>query len=235
MLKALKFFTLVIMLSMLAGCKTARVKPDENTVVHRVSAEEEAKRKVETAKINAQLGMAYFEKKNIQRAKQKLLLAIKQGPSIPEPWYSMAYFLEATGNRVAAREYYLKAIKVAPERGDAHNNYGTYLCRSGHYRESVKHFLVAAKSRDYLDPAAAYENAGLCAMNIPDYKRAAGYLQQALKEDPARTSSLLGLAKAEYKLGRYNDARQQLKQYTLVANPTKESRALLRKIVKKLG
>lgn len=234
MSRTVRMIAMIIMLSTLAACKTTMVSQQDDEP-RQPDPKQEAKRLAETAKINAQLGMAYLERKNLMRAKQKLLMALKQGPGIPETWYSMAYFLEATGNKVAAREYYIKAIKVAPERGDAHNNYGTYLCRSGQYRESVKHFLAAAKSTTYLEPAAAYENAGLCAMNIPDYKNAARYFKQALEEDPSRNSSLISLAEAEYKMGHYKNAKENLKKYSLLAKPSGEMKTLLAKIEKRLG
>lgn len=150
---------------------------------------EEQEQKIKTAKINAQLGIAYLERHNLQRSKQKLLLALEQGPNIPEPWYSMAYFLEATGNKDDASIYYQKAISVAPTRGDAQNNYGTFLCRSGEYRAAVEHFMLAVKDPTYLDPADAYENAGLCALKIPDKAMASKYFSQALQQDPSRTVS----------------------------------------------
>ena len=182
--------------------------------------------KSEVAKINAQLGLAYLEQNNVQRAKIKLLMALKQSPESPEPWYSMAYFLEATGNYAEARKHYEKAVEVAPQRGDAQNNYGTFLCRAGQYQESIKHFMLAANTPDYLDPAAAYENAGLCSMNMKAYKQASGYFNQALLKDPARTLSLLKLAEVEAKLGNTDQAKNLLTQYALVAPATDESMKL---------
>ncbi len=143
-------------------------------------------RKIHTARINAQLGIAYLEKNDVERAKQKLLLSLDQAPNIPEPWYSMAYFLEATGNTKEAKTYYLKAIALAPAQGEAKNNYGTYLCRAGQYQAAIQQFLLAAREPTYLSPAAAFENAGLCAQKIPDNNLAITYFQQAVKRDPSR-------------------------------------------------
>ncbi len=83
--------------------------------------------------------------------------------------------------------------------------------------------MLAANTPDYLDPAAAYENAGLCSMNMKAYKQASGYFNQALLKDPARTLSLLKLAEVEAKMGNTDQARNLLKQYTLVAPATVES------------
>lgn len=228
----IRITTIIVLVSMNAGCKTTPVQTAEQDSV---PTEQTAQSKASVAKINAQLGMAYLDQKNVQRAKQKLLLALKQGPDIPEPWYSMGYFFEATGNNEEAQKHYLKAIEVAPERGDALNNYGTFLCRTGHYKESVQYFLKAVKKNDYLDPAAAYENAGMCSAKIASYKAAAEYFKQALLKDPARTLSLYKLAEMNVKLGRFKEAKSIMHQYGLVATPTTASTALNDLIKQKTG
>jgi type IV pilus assembly protein PilF len=220
-MRIFKIIIALILMNMLVSChsnkSSEKTPPIEEDVV---------KPKSEIAIINSKLGIAYLEQKDVQRAKQKLLLALEQGPGIPEPWYSMGYFLESTGNSAEASKHYLKAIEVAPKRGDAHNNYGTFLCRAGQYQASVKQFMIAANTMDYLDPAAAYENAGLCSMKMRAYSQAAGYFQQALLKDPARTSSLLKLAEADIKLDRLAHAKEMLREYALVADPTPEYQAL---------
>jgi len=237
-----KFKRIIIILTalcLIAGCMTTQEnqQPYANLNNENLAPSNQSiqRAKAETAKINAQLGIAYLEQKNVQRAKQKLLLALQQDPNIPEPWYSMAYFLEATGNSVEAKKYYLKAVEVAPARGDAQNNYGTFLCRSGHYKESIEHFMIAANTSDYLDPAAAYENAGLCAMKIPAYKQAGEYFNQALLKDPARTLSLLKLADVDIKLGKFHDAKGLLTQYSLtVSSHSPEYEQLVKKVDQQL-
>lgn len=196
--------------------------------------EYEHERMINTAKINCQLGLAYLQSNNIPRAKQKLLLAISQAPTAPEPLYSMAYFLEVTGDKTQAGVYYSKAVKVAPKRGDAQNNYGTYLCRNGQYAASIKYFLAAAKNPDYLDVGDAYENAGLCALKIPDNQHAIQYFSQALMRDPSRKTSLYEIAEAYYQSGNYREARIGLNHFLEASPPTAESLALSVQIDKKL-
>lgn len=242
-----RIITIVLVMSVMSGCKSTRGDENQSRSGNGSESSDQSasddqtglRPKSEIAKINAQLGMAYLEQKNVQRAKQKLLMALQQAPNIPEPWYSMAYFLEATGNKEEASKYYLKSIEVAPERGDAQNNYGTFLCRSGRYQESIKHFMLAAKTKDYLDPAAAYENAGMCSMKMKSYEQAANYFNQALLKDPARTFSLLKLAEVDLKLKKYKEAKDMLMQYSYVAPPSSEytrlSEQLAKETVKQTG
>lgn len=216
---------LAISISLLTSCSTTKSQEEEH----------DQDRMIKTAKINSQLGIAYLEKNNAQRAKQKLLLALKQAPNIPEPWYSMGYYLETTGDKEGARTYYLKAINIAPTRGDAQNNYGTFLCRSGDYANSIEHFIVATKDTDYLDVGSAYENAGLCAMKIPDKQLAMKYFEHALMQDPTRQTSLYELAEINYELGHYSAAKEKLSDFLMMSAPTTQSLALSIKIQKKLA
>lgn len=221
--------SLLLLASSLSACKTIESEEEPNP---NASMGATTMSRAQVAKINVNLGLAYLEQKNVQRAKQKFLLALKQDPNIPEPWYSMAYFHEATGNFEEAGKYYAKAVEIAPNRGDAQNNFGTYLCRQGYYEAAINHFMLAVKSPDYLDPAAAYENAGLCSMKSKTYEKAATYFNQALLKDPARTLSLLNLALADVKLGRYQHAKSMMVQYSLVAEPNAQSNYIYNELAK---
>ncbi|HVY53936.1 MAG TPA: type IV pilus biogenesis/stability protein PilW [Gammaproteobacteria bacterium] len=187
-------------------------------------------KKINAARLNVQLGMAYLERHEIQRSKQKLLLALQEAPHLPEAWYSLGYFFEVTGDNERASNCYLKALQLAPKRGDTNNNYGTYLCRKHQYNEAVKYFLKATQDMEYLDTAAAYENAGLCAELIPAPQQAKKYFELAIKQDPSRPLTILNLAQLNYKQGSYEQANAYLNQYLAVAEPSAESRLLIRQL-----
>jgi type IV pilus assembly protein PilF len=183
MLKKFSYVLFCIIFFFNSACST--MKPAD---------EKEAKNK-KVAEIYVQLGMAYLAKGDVQRSKQKLLYAQKKAPYLPEVWYSTGYFYEKTGNQTLAKENYLKAVQLAPNRGDVLNNYGTFLCRRGQYQEAISYFMQATQDTQYLDNAGAYENAGLCALKIPDKAQAIKYFNLALETDPARMTSLSELNK----------------------------------------
>jgi len=192
-------------------------------------------KKIRASKINIRLGMIYLEKNDVRRAKHKFLLALDEAPNTPEPWYGMGYFLETTGNVEQAEKYYLKSVSLAPIRGDALNNYGTYLCRTGHYSHSIQYFIEAATDPHYLDPAAAYENAGFCALKIPDRKMAMQFFYRVLMEDPHRPRTLMTMAELNYEAKHYLLARRELKQFLQLSPPTPQSYILEKNIDAKLS
>jgi type IV pilus assembly protein PilF len=146
----------------------------------------ESSNQKEAAGFNTKLALAYLARKDIPRAKAKMLLALQEDPYNPIILDAMGYFLEKTGNIKLAEEYYLRAIKLAPKMGRAQNNYGTYLCRHGQYHEAITHFLLAVEDANYLHAADAYENASICALKIPNKKLAHIYLRQAIQRDPGK-------------------------------------------------
>jgi type IV pilus assembly protein PilF len=209
-----KSIVATLLISLMAGCSTLGTQ----------NSGDEKKKKI--AEINIELGMGYLEQKDVQRAKQKFLAALESDASLPETQYSMAYFFEVTGNTEQANVYYLKAISLAPKRGDTQNNYGTYLCRIGEYRNSVEHFKTAVLDPNYLDMAGAYENAGLCALKIPDMNQALNYFNHAILQDANRPVSLMNAAELEFKKGNYAAARERLNEYLLVAPATRQTDGL---------
>lgn len=224
MFKSAQTLMPALLCGLLISCSTMKPAKDDDTEM-----------RIKTSKINTQLGIAYLERHNIQRAKQKLLLALDQAPETPEPWYAMGYFLETTGNKTDARTYYLRSVEIAPTRGDVQNNYGTFLCRSGDYKAAIQHFMLATKDRDYLDPADAYENAGMCALKMPNYRLARKYLTSALTEDPTRPNALIGLAELDYQIGNYQAASRQLSAFLLMSPATPQSNYLGSRIQTKLA
>ncbi|MHB1949628.1 MAG: type IV pilus biogenesis/stability protein PilW [Gammaproteobacteria bacterium] len=184
MIPRLKVMILILFCAVLSACNTLQQDPQPVK-----------SKNTQAALVNIQLGMTYLKRGKIRIAQNKLQTAIEEDPKLPEAWYSMGYFLEKTGHKQVAKQYYLNSIALGSHRGDVQNNYGTFLCRSGNYQEAVDHFIMATKDSQYNDAAGAYENAGLCALKIPDKKQAGEYFHLALQKDPGRAISRVQLAR----------------------------------------
>lgn len=147
------------------------------------------------ASYNVQLGLGYLKQGDRPRAKSKLLKALKQEPSSADVNAAIAYYFEKTHEYNEANKYYLKAIALSLNAGSQLNNYGAFLCRQKNYQLAEHYFLKAVKDMQYLNTSGAYENAGLCALEIPDFHKAKLYFTMALNQDPSRRESLNELAK----------------------------------------
>jgi type IV pilus assembly protein PilF len=153
------------------------------------------------ASYNVQLGLGYLKQGDRPRAKKKLLSAMEQEPTSADVNAAMAYYFEQTNELTEAKKYYLKAITLSSESGAQLNNYGTFLCRQGDYKKAEGYFLKAVRDVQYVNTSAAYENAGLCALAIPENDKAKLYFTSALDQDPSRRESLYELVKLESKMG----------------------------------
>jgi len=178
---------------------------------------------------NVQLGLAYLKQGNIERSKRKLWLAIEEDPSSPDANAAMAYFMEKTGAPKKARVFYHKAMTAAPGKGAQLNNYGAFLCRQRDYKQAERFFLKAVNDVQYEHTAGAFENAGLCALAVPNVKKAQQYFLKALKHDPSRKQSLYELVKIEMSESHYHDALFHLQNHS---NIVLHSKALLTLAVK---
>jgi type IV pilus assembly protein PilF len=147
---------------------------------------------ITAAKIHAKLGLIYLSQGFYPRAKTELLLAMQEDTNHASSWYSMAYYLEKTGDTKAAGHAYQKALQLEPHSGEAKNNYAAFLCREKSYQAAIVLFLAAAKELSYLNPANAYDNAGLCALKMKDNKSAKKYFDLALLHDPYNKIARVG-------------------------------------------
>jgi type IV pilus assembly protein PilF len=138
--------------------------------------------KTDAADAQIQLGLVYLEKQDNMMAKKKFLLALQDAPHYSQAWDALAYYTELTGDTETAEKYYKKAIKLAPKQGSAHNNYGVFLCKQTRYTEALQQFNLALLDKNYLKTEAVYQNAGMCALKIPDTKLAEKYFRKDKKE-----------------------------------------------------
>lgn len=169
----LKLIVIIGLLILIAACVSA----SEQNQVQSVAA----------ANANTKLGLFYWQNGDAVKAKEKLLLAIKEDPKNVLALDSYAYFLEKSGEIVLARKSYLQALEVAYETkknyGEAQNNYGAFLYRQGKYRWSVWYFVGAAKTPNYLHVANAYLNASLAERAVGEEVMSNKYLCKAHLHD----------------------------------------------------
>lgn len=177
----------------------------------------------QAAVYNTELGIGYLRQGDIARAKTKLLLAQKQDPTSPEVWDALAFFYESTGDLQQADRDYVKAISLDPKRGSSLNNYGVFLCKQGQYKKSLTYFAQATSDPNYINVAPTYENAGLCAEEIPDIDSAQKFFILALQNDPALPTSTLELAEINFNKGKFSLASKYLQRYNQLAKPSSES------------
>ena len=102
----------IIPICFLSSCVKSNVTPDKDRAAY----------------YNTQLGLAYLEKGNIVRAKEKLFLAEQFSPESATVNAALGYFFEKTDDILQAEKYYKNALHYSHGDGAQLNNYGAFLC-----------------------------------------------------------------------------------------------------------
>lgn len=226
-----KILTWIMLSVALSGCtqQHSTVATSANLPVTAVTDFKKA------AELNVELGLTYLREGYPVRAKEKLNRAHQLAPQLPQVHYAMGYYLESTGETTQAKAAYQKAIKLNPQGGVEHNHYGAFLCRQQAYRASEVEFMRALEDPNYLDRAEAYENAGLCILEINDTTKAQYYFKKALDIDNRRPNALIELAYLAYQQQNIPLAQHYFNAYQANAPKTARSLGLGLKLAQQSG
>jgi type IV pilus assembly protein PilF len=189
--------SLMSVLLLVGGCATQQTQVDQQ-------------RLQQAGLINARLGIDYMNSGNIQRAHDKLKLAVEQYPDSSSIRYEYALLMQRLGENAKAEASFRKAIELDPKDSQAHNNFGIFLCEQKRYGEAQKEFKAALANPLYSTPQGAYANSGLCYLNQGDYKHADVAFNKALKIYPGFPSALYGLARVAADEGDWKSADKYL-------------------------
>jgi len=190
------------------------------------------------ASLNAELGLNFMQQGQYHQAMIRLKRALRYNPRSVAANHYMGELDRQLKQYDEAGKYFRRALRYAPrDQSNAmiHNNYGIYLCEVKRYGEAEKQFLDVVKDPVYPGRAQTYENLGLCLQREPAPKKAAFYFRQALKINPKRPKSLMGLATINYDEGHYSEALTYLKRYHALVKPNPKSLWLGIRIARKLG
>ncbi len=161
--------------------------------------------------------------------------ALKLDGSRPEVYLLLAQVANAQGRDADVGELLRKAVEVAPQRGDALNNYGAWLCGRGRAAEALPYFDKALAAPGYGTPSAALANAGSCALSAGQPERAVRDLRKALALAPGNAFALETMARNEYTQGRFFEARAFVQRRLSAAPATRSVLQLASDIEAQLG
>ena len=178
---------------------------------------------VAAAETRVKLALLYLEENQMQQAKQNLEKALEYQPDDAQIYRMFAYYYQKVNEDDKAMDSYKKSILLDSKNGDTYNNYGTFLCRKGNYKEAEEVFLKAVKLSNYTRISSTYRNAGICAEEAKDNKKAIFYYQYALSHSPNSHFLNLLLAKLNITEKDYKAAKSNLFNFQRTSKQTPES------------
>jgi type IV pilus assembly protein PilF len=174
----------------------------------------------EAAVYNVQLGLAYMNQGQLERAKDKLDRALAQDPDSPDVHSARATLFARLNQKDKADEEFRAALRLAPHDPRMVNNYAVYLCQNGRYDEGVKRFLEAAHNALYPTPEAAYTNAGVCLRAAKRDDEARVNFARALQLKPNFAEAQFQLANLQFDHGEFAPARTGIDTFIGTYNAT---------------
>lgn len=187
------------------------------------------------AKVHVDLGLAYFQIERYDVALDEARTALGHRPGYSPAYHLMGLVYMFIDDIPAARDYFLRALRLAPNDPDFNNSYGWFQCATGHEREGLERLALAARNPYYRTPTRPYTNAGLCHLRLKDDDAAQAQFLRAVQLDGANTQALFHLAAIAYRRGAYEQARVHLVQLHQQREPTAESVWLGLRTERKLG
>lgn len=189
----------------------------------------------EAAKYNIELGIAYMQRGDLERAQDKLNRALKEAPRDPTVHSALALLYERLGELDEADREFQRAMHLAPRDPGVSNNYAVYLCRTHRVDEGVKRLLATAHDPLYPTPEAAYTNAAVCLHSVNRDAEAQADLQRALELRPSFAEAVLQLASLDAEHGRLRAALARIDRYIENYTSTPELLALAIRVAHTLG
>ena len=168
---------------LVSGCKTTTTV-DGATVPNNSGSmgvvEGDAKKR---AAVRLQLATNYYTSGQIEIAIDTARRAIDLDPQSAGAHALLGLMLMDVGQVAQADASFQKAMAIDRNNPDLNNNYGWFLCQTGHERDAIAYFDRAVADRLYSSPARALQNAGICLLRVHDDVGAERYLLRALQFD----------------------------------------------------
>lgn len=180
---------------------------------------EEARKRGETGEeSDLLLGRIYFEAGRYEDSKRIFLALYKRSNASPELARILADLSLKTGDAAAARDYFDRAIKLAPD--DYRSYLALFFAQSPKFTRDGARITMSAKDAAALLARAAGKapsgdvdaqfSLGMAYSSVDSLDAARAHLTRASELEPERQDVLFNLAATYEKMGRYPDAERTL-------------------------
>ena len=198
---------LLLVVSLLSGCVTTGDIDPMRT----------AKGRDEARDAYVQLGIAYIQQGDTQRAKVPLKNALELDASNADAHAALAMAFQLEMESQLADEHFRKALSQRPRDARLLNNYGGFLFEQKRYQDAMDTYLKAADDNLYPERSRVFENLGLTALQLNQREQAKEYFQRALRLSSRQPRAMLEMAVMSYEDKEYVPARRYYDSYSEMA------------------
>lgn len=195
---------LLLVASLLGGCVTTGDVDPMST----------AKGRDEARDAYVQLGIAYIQQGDTQRAKVPLKNALDLDSSNADAHAALAMAFQLEMEPQLADEHFRKALSQRPKDARLLNNYGSFLYEQKRYQDAMNTYLKAAEDNLYPERSRVFENLGLTALQLGQREQAKEYFQRTLRLSSRQPRALLEMAMLSYEDRAYVPARSYYQAFS---------------------
>lgn len=167
----------------LAGCETTTMVNGRPVAVSESSPRASESDALKRADIRLQLAASYYQQRQFAVAIDEAKQALGLNPNSTAAYGLLGLIYMDLDDRAQAEANFSRALRLEPDNPELNNNYGWFLCRTGREKSSLEYFQRAASNRLYATPALPLQNAGVCMMQMKDYKEAENFLRRSFETD----------------------------------------------------
>ncbi len=170
-----------------------------------------------------QLGFAYLERQNLERAKRSFVKALTINDDAPNALHGMALIYQQEGENQLAERYFRQALSQDKQFSVARNNFAAFLYANARYDEACQQLRQTVSDTLYLNRQLAFENLGLCEQQRGRLEQADSAFQRALQLNKQSARTLLELAHIKQLQNKPLDSWDYLQRHWKVAKATERS------------
>ncbi len=125
-------------------------------------------------------GVFYLNQGDVEKARNKLHLALKKKPNLKRAHYSLGIVYTYKRDFPNAIKYFNNVLSMDPGSWDAHNFLGLVYTETGQFELAKEHLLKAANAEKYRTPENAYVNLAMLEIKREQYDSALRYVDMGL-------------------------------------------------------
>ncbi|MCO7224770.1 type IV pilus biogenesis/stability protein PilW [Pleionea sp. CnH1-48] len=222
MIRSIQLVPLALLVILASGCQTqsstkiSNLGSGSQIVESNYDRENAASKRVSAA-------LAYLQRQDLKRAKYHLDKAQHHKEDYAPLHYALGFYYQLSKDVAASKKHFVRSLRLDDDNPDYMNAYAQLLCSVGDYEKAEDYFSQAIDVPTYSNIAAAYLNAGNCAMRQKKTEQASQYYRRALNINAKLPGPLLAMASLEFELKRYNRVKSYLKRYREVAPHSPQS------------
>jgi len=224
-MKPLDFMTKKLAAGWLFFCLICLTGCVHTPIADKPTPEELKQKALQSAVVHTELAGQYYRRGQYRVAIEEANLALKSKLDYAPAYNMLGLIYMDLQEDARAEDNFERALKIAGNDPDIHNNYGWFLCqrRENRIEESISHFMQAIGDSLYEVPEKSYANAGLCVLKLPDYARARAFFREALIIRPGYALARLGLIELDLKRGNLETAESEIARHLKTYPVTAES------------